>query len=43
MSIPNEDCTRDMYDRVTTHNDPHSLYYDGPDGDEPEDEEEAQQ
>jgi hypothetical protein len=26
----NEDSLRDMYDRITTHTDPHSPYYDGP-------------
>jgi hypothetical protein len=31
-----EDRLHDVYDRVCTHEDPHSPYYDGPDYDEPE-------
>ena len=42
MPIPNEDSLRDMYDRINTHNDPHSPYYDGPDEDEEEEDENEQ-
>ncbi len=37
MPIPNEDRLRERYDAMLTHNDPHSPYYDGPDGDEEDD------
>ena len=34
MPIPNEDRLRERYDAMLTHNDPHSPYYDGPDGED---------
>lgn len=37
-NIPNEDSLRDYYDRVATHSNPHSPYYDGPDEEEEDDE-----
>jgi hypothetical protein len=36
MPNANDDRLVDMYDRINTHDDPHSPYYDGPDEDEEE-------
>jgi hypothetical protein len=40
--MTNEDSLRDYYDKITTHNDPHSPYYDGP-IDDCEDEDEMEE
>ena len=34
MPIPNEDRLRERHDAMLTHDDPHSPYYDGPDGED---------
>ena len=40
MPNANDDRLVDMYDRINTHDDPDSPYYDGPDEDEEEGDEE---